>query len=231
MKIGIFTDAHYSSQAVTCGNRYNSKSLEKIRQAYNFFQSEKCDLIVCLGDLTDTEVSHEKEMENLKEIANVINTCPIKSICLMGNHDAFALTNAEFYEILAHSKPEHIKTQGKNLLFLDACYFKNGNHYLPGDTDWTDTFYPHIKDLKKQIVEATGDVYIFIHQNLDPNIREDHRLFNSEEINRIFRESGKVKAVYQGHYHPGMRSTHNDIEYIAFPAMCENENAYFILSI
>ncbi len=231
MKIGIFTDAHYSSQEITCGNRYNSKSLEKIRQAYNVFQAEECDLVVCLGDLTDTETLHEKEIENLKEIANVINTCPIKSICLMGNHDAFALTSAEFYEILGHSKPEHIKTQDKNLLFLDACYFKNGNHYLPGDSDWKDTFYPHIKDLKKQIDEATGEVYIFIHQNLDPNIRQDHRLFNSEEINRIFLESGKVKAVYQGHYHPGMRSVHNNIAYIAFPAMCENENAYFILSI
>ena len=33
MKLGIFTDSHYSSQEVTCGNRYNSRSLEKIRKA------------------------------------------------------------------------------------------------------------------------------------------------------------------------------------------------------
>ncbi len=231
MKIGIFTDAHYSSQAVTCGNRYNSKSLEKIRQAYNFFQSEKCDLIVCLGDLTDTEVSHEKEMENLKEIANVINTCPIKSICLMGNHDAFAFTEAEFYEILGDCKPKNMIMKEKTLLFLDACYFKNGNHYLPGDTDWKDTFYPHTDDLKRQIDEAWDNVYIFIHQNLDPCIREDHRLYNSIEINNMLQKSGKVKAVYQGHYHPGTESEHGNVEYVTFSAMCENENAHYILNI
>ena len=79
--------------------------------------------------------------------------------------------------------------------------------------------------------EAIGDVYVFLHQNIDPNIREDHRLYNSVEINDLLHESGKVKAVYQGHYHPGAESKHGDIEYFSFPAMCENENAHYILNI
>ena len=73
MKIGILTDSHYSSQKVTCGNRYNSKSLKKIKLAYAFFESQKCDLVVCLGDLIDKEAHHEKEVENLKEVARIIN--------------------------------------------------------------------------------------------------------------------------------------------------------------
>lgn len=231
MKLGIFTDSHYSSQKVTCGNRYNNKSLEKIKTAYAFFESQKCDLVVCLGDLIDKEASHKKEVENLKKVANIINKSLIKTICLMGNHDAFAFTETEFYEILSDCKPENVKTEEKTLLFLDACYFKNGNHYLPGDTDWTDTFYPHVEALKDRIDEAIGDVYVFLHQNIDPNIREDHRLYNSVEINDLLHESGKVKAVYQGHYHPGAESRHGDIEYFSFPAMCENENAYYILNI
>ena len=231
MKLGIFTDSHYSSQEITCGNRYNSKSLEKIKQAYHFFEEEKCDLVVCLGDLIDKETSHEKETKNLTEIAKVINESPLKSICLMGNHDAFAFTQNEFYEILGHNYPENIEINGKTLIFIDACYLKNGNHYMPGDSDWTDTFYPHTQDLKKQLDEATGDVYIFIHQNIDPNIREDHRLYNSEEINLILQKSEKIKAVYQGHYHPGTQSIHSRIKYITFPAMCENEFSYFIEEI
>ena len=231
MKLGIFTDSHSSSQKVTCGNRYNNKSLEKIKTAYAYFESQKCDLVVCLGDLVDKEASHKKEEENLKKVANIISKSLIKTICLMGNHDAFAFTEAEFYEILSDCKPENVKTEEKTLLFLDACYFKNGNHYLPGDTDWTDTFYPQVETLKEQIDEAIGDVYVFLHQNIDPNIREDHRLYNSVEINDLLHESGKVKAVYQGHYHPGAESKHGDIEYFSFPAMCENENAYYILNI
>ena len=33
----------------------------------------------------------------------------------------------------------------------------------------------------------------------------DHRAANAEEICRIIEESGKVKAVYQGHFHWGNR--------------------------
>ena len=43
MKIGLYTDSHYSSQEVTCGCRYNSRSLDKIRVAYDFFERSGCD--------------------------------------------------------------------------------------------------------------------------------------------------------------------------------------------
>ena len=231
MKLGIFTDSHYSSQEITCGNRYNSRSLEKIKQAYHYFEEEKCDLVICLGDLTDKESTHEKEVENLKEIADIINNSTLKTVCLMGNHDAFALCENEFYNILGLSKPELIKYDGKTLIFIDACYFKSGIHYMPGDTDWTDTYYPHIENLKKLIVDSENDVYIFMHQNLDINVPQNHRLYNCDEINTLLQESNKVKAVYQGHYHHGQKSIHGKIKYVAFPAMCENENAYFIEEI
>ena len=55
IRLGIFTDPHYSSQEITCSKRYNSRSLEKIRQACRFFEERDCDLIVCLGDLIDRE--------------------------------------------------------------------------------------------------------------------------------------------------------------------------------
>lgn len=228
MKIGVFTDSHYSSQALTCGNRYNNKSLIKIRQAYDFFEKEKCDLVVCLGDLIDKEDSHEKEMENLKNVAKVIKGSTLQTICIMGNHDAFAFAQEEFYKILGLNKPESMEMNGKTFLFIDACYYKNGKPYMPGYSDWTNTFYPHTEALKDKLANAMGDVYIFIHQNLDPAIRQDHCVHNADNINEILSLSGKVKAVYQGHYHPGNKSVHNGIKYITFPAMCENELAYYI---
>lgn len=231
MKLGIFTDSHYSSQELTCGNRYNSRSLEKIKEAYRFFEKENCDLVACLGDLTDWEDSHEKEIGNLKQVAEVMNSSSVPTICLMGNHDAFTLTESEFYEILGGHRPETLNVEDKTLIFLDACYFKSGVHYMPGDTDWTDAFYPHTAELKNQLDKANGEVYLFLHQNLDPEIREDHRIYNSAEVNEILQESGKVKVVYQGHYHWGKESVHNGIRYVAFPAMCERDSAYFIEEI
>lgn len=229
MKIGFFTDSHYSSQEVTCGNRYNSRSLEKIKDAYQFFMQENCDLIVCLGDLIDIEGSHQKELENLREIAKVIQSCPIKTICLMGNHDAFAFTVEEFYGTLGGCHPENMYLDGKILLFLDACYYENGIHYMPGDTDYVNTFYPYTKDLEQALSAAQGDVYLFLHQNLDINISNGvYHLNNIAQINALLQNTPSVKAVYQGHYHKGKNSLLGGIRYVTFPAMCEHEQAYFI---
>lgn len=227
MKIGIFTDSHYSSAEITCGNRYNSRSLDKIKEAYDFFEREKCDLIICLGDLIDKEESHDREKENLAKVSAVMNESPIKTVCLMGNHDAFAFEKSEFYGLLQQSEPEILKKDNKTLIFIDACHFKCGRHYKPGDEDWTDTFYPYLDKLNKHLSEADGDVYVFIHQNLDGCVEKQHILYNADEINDIIFKSNRVKAVYQGHYHPGMSSNYRGVRYITFPAMCENEKAYY----
>ena len=231
MKIGMFTDPHYSSAEVTCGVRYNSRSLEKIKKAYEYFEKENCDLVICLGDLIDHEDSHGLVVENLKAVSEVINSFPMPSVCLMGNHDAFTMTPEEFYSVLGQPEPGVIEKEGKTLVFLDACHSKTGAHYVPGDVDWTDTFYPHTEKLKALLENAKGEVFVFLHQNVDPDIRENHRLFNTGEMNAIFAASGKVKTVYQGHYHSGNRSVHNGISYVTFPAMCENTDAVFIEEI
>ena len=232
MRLGIYTDPHYSSQELTCGVRFNSRSLEKIREAYKFFESERCDLAVCLGDLIDSENGHETEIDNLRKIADIIKSSPIPTVCLMGNHDAFAFEKEEFYGILGEETvPEDRVLCGKRLLFLDACYFENGARYMPGGSDWTDTFFPFEEELREAVSSSTEDIYVFIHQNLDPAAGERHCVANYKSVNAILSESQKVRAVYQGHFHPGCRNVLDGISYVTFPAMCESDGAYFIEDI
>ena len=231
MKIGIITDVHYSSKKVTCGTRYNSRSLQKLRLAYDYFRKEGCERIVCLGDLIDTEDTVELEMENLRRVGGIMAECPIPTDCLMGNHDAFVLTPEQFYSVLGAVPPKDKSCGGRNLLFLDACYFRNGCHYAPGDSDWTDTFLPCGEELRKKLEKLSAPTYVFIHQNLDPDIREDHRVHNAEEICRIIERSGIVKAVFQGHYHSGYTSEHNGVRYITLPAVCENEQSFWTFEL
>ena len=117
MRIGIFSDPHYSSQEITCGKRYNSRSLAKIRAAYEDFKREHCDLIVCLGDVTDTEKTLEMEIENLREISAVMHGTAIPTVALMGNHDAFTLTEEQFYGALKIDPPTDRCVDGKTLIF------------------------------------------------------------------------------------------------------------------
>ena len=60
---------------------------------------------------------------------------------------------------------------------------------------------------------------------------ENHRLGNADHVFSVIRESGRVKAVFQGHFHPGCRSEYDGISYITLPAMCESEGAYFAMEI
>ena len=232
LKIGVFTDSHFSSKEVTCGNRYNNLSLKKINAAFKYFLEEKCDLVICLGDLIDKEDEHTKEIDNLKKISEDLSKYHLRTYVLMGNHDAFAFDEDEFYDILGEQyRPVNEYACNKNLIFIDACYFKNGNHYRRGDSDWTDTYYPKTNELETLLTDVTGNTYIFMHQNIDPAIREDHRLFNADDVRVILEKSNKVKMVIQGHYHPGHKSEFNKILYVAYPAMCENESAYYVMEI
>ena len=243
MKIGIFTDSHYSSQEITCGNRYNSQSLRKIEEALHFFLENGCELVLCLGDLIDHEGDHKKEIDNLRQAAMVFHhfsdSKNMRILCMMGNHDAFTFTKEEFYEILGEEfRPETMVisetddvSSSKTLFFPDTCYFADGRHYAPGDTDWTDTFLPEAENLRRELSELPEEAVIFLHQNIDPTIQKDHCLANAAEIRRILEESEKVRTVYQGHFHPGNETEWNGIRYVTFPAMCELEEAWFVVEI
>lgn len=234
MKLGIFTDSHFSSAEITDGNRYNSKSLEKIKEAYKYFLEEKCDCVICLGDLTDSEKEHAEEIDNLKKISDIFKNYPFETYVLMGNHDAFSFDVDEFYSVLGEQyRPRNKYSNSKNLIFFDGCYFKNGEHYKPKNSDWTytDTYDSEIDKLASTLKGITGDAYVFMHLNSDPTILEDYRVFNDSKIRKILENSNKVKTVFQGHYHAGKRSELNGIHYVTFPAMCENEKAYYIVEI
>lgn len=232
MKLGIFTDPHYSSAPLTCGRRYNSRSLAKIEAALARFVAERCDLVVCLGDLIDREPTHEAEAANLAALARVFDAAELPTAVLRGNHDAFSLTKEDFYRILGASRYPADRTFGdKTLIFLDACHFFSGRPYTPGDTDWTDTFLPDTDGLRARLAAVPGEAIVLMHQNIDPDIRADHSLKNAAEVRKILEESGKVHLVLQGHYHPGTENTHNGILYRTFPAMCERDDAVFVLKV
>ena len=230
MKIGLYTDPHYSSQEVTCGNRYNNKSLDKMRAAYRDFEAAGCDLILCLGDLTDTEDTKEQEVFNMRKISDFLSFYSVPTVAVMGNHDAYVFQPEEFYALLGGCEPRDITVGGKTLLFLSANFNPDGTPYHPHAFQWDKCYIP-TEELRERIAAAEGDVHVFLHQNLDPNCPADHRPANADQVCRILAESGKVKAVYQGHFHWGADNVVDGIRYVTLPAMCCYENTHRIIEI
>lgn len=228
MKIGLFTDAHYSSQALTCGVRRNRLSLGKLRAGYAFFAEQGCGLCISLGDLIDKNDSHEADVRHLEEVRDVIASAGIETVCVMGNHDAFTFTKEEYYGILGGCAPADRTADGLRLLFADTCYFRNGERYTPAGGDWTDCFLPGEAAFLAALSESESPAAVFLHHNIDPAVPADHRLSNAGALFAGIRNSKKVRAVFQGHYHPGMRSRYGDVCCVTLPAVCEQENAFFV---
>ena len=230
MKIGLYSDPHYSSQEITCGNRYNSRSLDKMRAAYEDFKAAGCDLIVCLGDLTDTEDTKEREVANMREIAGLFAACPIPTAVVMGNHDAYVFEPEEFYRLLGGCEPLDWVAEGKTLLFLSANHNPDGSPYHPHAFHWDKCYLP-TAGLTERIAAAEGEVFVFLHQNLDAACPADHRPMNADAVCAILSASGKVKTVYQGHFHWGADTTTDGVHYVTLPAMCCYENTHRIIEI
>ena len=232
MKIGLFSDPHYSSQELTGGNRRNNLSLGKMRKALEHFRTEGCDRVICLGDLTDAEDTKAKEEANMAEIAALFKEFAMPITVVMGNHDAYVFTAREFYSLLGGCNPVDVHEEGLHLLFLDTNYTSRGERYQPQSFHWDDVSLPDPDGLRQRLAACDGDVYLFLHQNVDPAIpAADHRLANADEVCAIIEESGKVRAVYQGHYHWGNRSRRGGVDYVTLPAMAVYDDTCTIIEV
>ncbi|MBQ8213553.1 MAG: alkaline phosphatase, partial [Clostridia bacterium] len=77
-----------------------------------------------------------------------------------------------------------------------------------------------------------SDIYVFIHQRLDDCDNSRYLVKNAVEIRTLLQNSGKVRKVFQGHYHKGDFQKIEQIEYITLQAMCEGEkNIYTVIEI
>ncbi|MDF2686563.1 MAG: metallophosphoesterase [Clostridia bacterium] len=247
MKIGLFTDSHYSTEDYDpiVPSRRPLLSMEKIKNALKEFIENETELIICLGDLVNVRENSENELNifNLKEITKIISDSGIKTYCILGNHDLIAFDSDEFTRLTGIKTAPLTIRQGEDnedihiediqFVLLDANYSRDGLSYRKGGNDWTDSFIPgeQLEWLKTVLNDANKKVYVFIHQCLNLCGGISHMISNADEIRKILEESGKVRAVYQGHYHKGDYRVINGIEYITLKAMCEGvENSFIILN-
>lgn len=236
MKIGLFTDPHYSDREVTCIDRRPSLSYDKIREAMDAFEWEKAELVICLGDLVDSCLRREDEPAALQRVGGMIRSYGIPFYCLRGNHDCYNFTPEEFYRYGGLDAPPFSVRYGKLLLiFLDANCSAAGELYQPRAIDWTDTYLPQEQvDALEETLRTTdaADIYVFLHQRLDPCDKPEYTVRNAEAVRKILEDSRKVRGVFQGHYHDGDFTTVGGIPYVTLPAMCVGEkNEYRIVDL
>ncbi len=229
---GVFADVHYSPGKVY-GNRFCKDSLRKLKTCIEWFNRKSPSFIVSLGDLIDGEDDKNIQLSCLSKVNEVLAEFNGDVHFVLGNHDLEMLTKEEYIGNCrtAHPKSCYSFEKGNyHFIILDGNYRKDGVEYANGNYSWTDTYINRlqIEWLIKDLSEVQRKkIIVFIHQNIDErlvnNSVDPHIIENAGEIRNILERSGKVIAVFQGHYHNGYYQKINGIHYFTEQAMVVGE--------
>ncbi|NKB68193.1 MAG: hypothetical protein GKR89_14120 [Candidatus Latescibacteria bacterium] len=220
---GLFADAHYAQ--LVYGDRHCSDSLEKLGVAIQVFQRDEVDFVVCLGDLIDKAEDKATELGYLAAMQQVLARYPGDCHYLLGNHDVATLTKAEYLARCGGRAYYVFIRGGIRFVVLDGNCHADGSDFNAGDFAWDQAWIgaAQLDWLAGQLRRGEEPVIILCHENLDDRseagVPDPHVLRNAAQVRDVLEQSGRVRAVFQGHYHPGLQRLVNGIPYIGLRAM------------
>jgi alkaline phosphatase len=231
----MVTDLHHADKPAG-GSRHYRETLRKFGEAAKQFAGDDVDFVIELGDFIDAADSVETENAYLTTITKSFAATPGQHHYVLGNHCVQTLTKPEFLEIVGQPKPYYsFDVGGYHFVVLDACFRSDGEPYGRKNFNWTDSNIPaaEVEWLVADLEHTRHKTIAFIHQRLD--VEGHYAVKNAAEVRRALEESGKVLAVFQGHYHRNDLKTISGIHYCTFAAMVEgagpDANAYAVVDI
>jgi len=226
--------------------RYYTGGLAKIDAFVQAMNKANVSFIAELGDYTDNPAAPNLSYEQRKAVAiGFIDAAETRfsqfkgpRYHVFGNHDTDQLSKQDY---LAHITNTGIPAGasyfsfnhgGVHFVLLDAGFKANNSAYsgVPGTPGagyaWSDANIPatEVQWLKDDLAANTLPVIAFSHQFLNPAEQVDplfdpaHTVKNAADIRTILEKSGKVLAVFAGHYHDGGYQQVNGITYVGLQA-------------
>jgi len=242
IRFGVVTDCHYTD-ADAAGTRYYRHSLDKLRECIEVMNAQQVDFLVELGDFKDQNSPpvEQKTISYLRAVESVFRTFNGPTFHVLGNHDIDSISKTQFLSnientnINPHRSYYSFDNNGVHFVVLDANYKSDGADYDHGNFDWTDANIPpaELQWLREDLNSSHGAVIILIHQLLDGT--GSHYVNNAAEVRQVLEQSGRVLAVFQGHFHDGGYSLIKGIHYYTLKAMVEGpgpeNNSYAIVEV
>ena len=236
MRFLAVTDLHYTNLHDGVDGRQHDLSLGKLRQAVAD-GAAGCDFIVNFGDTADSFDGLLPQAELMDEVCAVLRGSGLPHYSIIGNHDTSMEKTAIYPHLDIPDRYYAFDCGGYRCLVLDACLNDDDDPLPQREIAWDNCHIDPIQLawLQRELDAAAGKVLIFTHV---PFMLEDyatenpHLVRNRDEVTAMFERSGKVQAVFSGHYHDGCFGVHNGIPYITFSAIVIGEqNAYAVVDV
>ncbi len=225
LKIGLVTDLHYADKPPR-GTRYYRETPDKLAAAAEQFERESPEFLVELGDFIDAADSVKAELGYLKRINRDFSAICRQRHYVLGNHCVHTLRKQEFLEGVEQQRSYYSFDAGRfHFVVLDSCFRSDGEPYGRNNFKWTDPNVPaaELEWLREDLREMSKKTIVFAHQRLD--VSNHYGVKNAAAVRSIFRDSGNVLAVFQGHSHQNDYKEIDGIHYCTLVAMVEGTGA------
>ncbi|MFO0660200.1 MAG: metallophosphoesterase [Polyangiaceae bacterium] len=227
LTLAFITDLHFGPRAFFEGKlrklTHEAGSLaEAVIKTLN--DEVKPDLLINLGDDIEDE-SHEADLRRYRECQEILRKANAKLINVAGNHDTIFLGIDDLSEIWGRRGPLHysFEERGWRFIVLHTVERKDVDvRIVPEQLEW----------LREELASSTLPVIVFMHHPASEQDLDDARWFakaphlalvqNRAELRSILEQSGKVRAVFNGHVHRNHFDVIQGIPYVTVQSLIEN---------
>lgn len=227
LTIGIVTDLHFGPEA-----RFEGKLRKLTHHAGDLLRSVvrtmnedvRPDLLVNLGDDIEDE-AREPDLARYGECQAILRTAEAELVNVAGNHDTIHMGQEDLNRFWQRSGPLHyaFDRAGFHLVVLHTLEAKDVDVRIPpAQLAW----------LREDLAKTTLPTIVLMHHSASEQDLSDSFWFHRaphlalvrerKELRRILEESGKVKAVLNGHVHRNHLDVIGGIPYVTFQSLIEN---------
>ncbi len=227
LTIGIVTDLHFGPEA-----RWEGKLRKLTHQAGDLTRDfvramnddVKPDLIVNLGDDIEDE-SREADLLRYGECQAILRTSQAPLVNVAGNHDLIYMNREDLSRFWQRTGPLYYSfDQGGWHFVVLHTIEKQGVEIRVPDTQ--------LEWLKADLATTPSPTMVLMHHSASEQEVEDSRWWPGRahlalvkeraELRRIFEESGRVRAVFNGHLHWNHLDVLAGIPYVTVQSLIEN---------
>ncbi len=233
LRIGVLTDVHAHDTNALVERKVMTNYAERLDAFVDAMVAWPADAVFELGDFVNGDFIMGQAVGDRTRIGGILVEATARlarwggpTHYVLGNHDVYDLTKAEFLGTVgAPAATWSFDLGGFHFVALDVQFSKTGQDY--GNSFWVvqGTIPPAQLDWLRADLAATSlPTVVLIHQPLDKEFELEAGgppVSNRLEVQAALTASGRVVAVFQGHSHDNRYNVVDGIHYVTFAAMVD----------